>query len=296
MKTQTSILLAFLLNLGFAILEFFGGILTGSVAILSDAIHDLGDAISIGISYFLEKKSHKQPDDTYSCGYARFSVMGSVITIMILLFGSILVIIGAIHRILTPTPISYDGMIIFAIFGVAMNLAAAIVTRGKGSLNQRAVNLHMLEDVLGWVVVLTGALVMRFSDFYLLDPLMSMGVALFILVHAVMHLKEVVELFLEKTPAGISLPAIKAQLLAIDGIQGVHHLHIWSMDGMTHYATLHIVTGADSHVIKSKVRACLEAHNITHVTVEVEHPDECCEHMICQVPLCTCSHHRHHHH
>ena len=297
MKTENNILLAFILNLSFAVLEFFGGIFIGSVAILSDAIHDLGDAVSIGISYFLERKSHKKPDDKYTCGYARFSVMGSVVTTLILLFGSILVIIGAVQRIISPTPIAYDGMILFAIFGVIMNLAAAIITRGKGSLNQRAVNLHMLEDVLGWVVVLVGAVVMRFSNFALLDPIMSMGVALFILFHAVRNLKEAIDLFLERVPHGIRVSDIKAHVEAVEGVMDAHHIHVWSMDGQSHYATLHIkvAEGSDTRHIKEVVRAELAAYGIIHVTLELEAPTENCHCVECDLTLATTLGHHHGH-
>ena len=96
MKTEKNILIAFILNLAFSIFEFAGGIFTGSVAIISDAVHDIGDAVSIGISYFFEKKSKKQPDEKYTYGYARYSIIGSVITTLILLFGSVMVIFNAI--------------------------------------------------------------------------------------------------------------------------------------------------------------------------------------------------------
>ena len=156
MKTEKNILIAFILNLLFSILEFFGGFLTNSVAILSDSIHDFGDALSIGISYFLERKSKKKADDKYTYGYVRFSVLGGVITTTILLVGSILVIIGAVKRIFNPVEVNYSGMIVFAILGVILNCIAAYVTREGDSINQKSVNLHMLEDVLGWIIVLIG--------------------------------------------------------------------------------------------------------------------------------------------
>ena len=114
MKTEKNILIAFILNLTFSVFEFIGGVVTGSVAIVSDAVHDIGDAVSIGISYFLEKKSKKQPDEKYTYGYARYSVIGSVITTLILLFGSFMVISNAVNRIITPVEINYNGMILFA--------------------------------------------------------------------------------------------------------------------------------------------------------------------------------------
>ena len=226
MKTEKNILVAFILNLAFSIFEFIGGIFTGSVAIVSDAVHDIGDAASIGISYFLEKKSKKQPDETHTYGYARYSVIGSVITTLILLLGSAAVIYNAVLRIITPTEINYNGMIVFAVVGVVVNFLAAFFTRHGDSLNQKAVNLHMLEDVLGWIVVLIGAIVMRFTDFAILDAIMSIGVALFILINAIRNLKEVLDLFLEKTPCGVSITEIKEHIMEIDGISDVHHIHV----------------------------------------------------------------------
>ncbi len=179
MKTERNILIAFILNLAFSIFEFVGGIITGSVAIMSDAVHDIGDAASIGVSYFLEKKGEK------------YSIIGAFITTFTLLIGSIVTICNAIGRLMEPAKINYDGMIVFAIVGVCVNLCAAFVTREGDSLNQKAVNLHMLEDVLGWIVVLVGAVVMRFTDFILLDPIMSIGVSAFILINAIRNLIEI---------------------------------------------------------------------------------------------------------
>ena len=180
MKTERNILIAFILNLAFSIFEFVGGIITGSVAIMSDAVHDIGDAASIGVSYLLEKKGEK------------YSLIGAFITTLTLLIGSSITIYNAIRRLFAPTEIHYEGMIVFAIVGVCVNLCAAFVTREGDSLNQKAVNLHMLEDVLGWIVVLIGAIVMRFTDFTLLDPIMSIGVSAFILINAIRNLKEII--------------------------------------------------------------------------------------------------------
>ena len=298
MKTEKNILIAFILNLAFSVFEFIGGVFTGSVAIISDAVHDLGDAASIGISYFLEKKSKRQPDEKYTYGYARYSVIGGVLTTMILLFGSVVVIFNALNRIAKPTEINYDGMIIFAVIGACVNFGAAFFTRDGDSLNQKAVYLHMLEDVLGWVVVLVGAIVMRFTDFALIDPIMSIGVAVFILINAIKNLKEAADLFLEKTPHGVEVEEIREHITEIDGVLDVHHIHIWSMDGQANYATMHIVTNSDSHQIKEKVREELQEHGIFHATLELETSDEHCHETYCHIEVSKTSsgHHHHHHH
>ena len=297
MKTEKNIGIAFALNLAFSIFELIGGLFTGSVAILSDALHDVADAASIGLSWFLEKKSQKQPDEHYTYGYGRFSVLGSVITTCILLVGSVVVIYNAIGRLIHPPAIRYDGMILFAIIGVCVNLAAAFVTREGDSLNQKAVNLHMLEDVLGWAVVLVGAIVMRFTDLRILDPLMSIGISLFIFINAAKNLGEIGDLFLEKTPHGVDLEELEHHLCHIEGVLDVHHIHVWSMDGQRNYATMHVVTNADPAVIKQAVREELAEHGIKHVTLELETEGEHCAAKTCVVDhSCGCGHHHHHHH
>ena len=255
MKTEKNILIAFILNLSFSIFEFFGGLYTNSVAILSDSIHDFGDAVSIGISYFMERKSKKKANNKYTYGYIRYSVLGGVITTTILLVGSILVIIGAVKRIINPVEVKYNGMIILAIIGFILNFIAAYVTREGDSINQKAVNLHMLEDVLGWVVVLIGAIVMNFTDIKIIDPIMSIGVSIFILINSLKNLKQVLDLFLEKTPNDIDIEELKNHLLKINGVDDIHHIHVWSIDGYNNYATMHIVSKSKNiNNIKKEIR------------------------------------------
>ena len=295
MNTQRNILIAFLLNLGFSVFEFFGGIFTGSVAILSDAVHDLGDALGIGVSWFLERKSKRAADHTYTYGYARFSVLGSVFTCGILLLGSVGVVVSAVGRLMNPVPIRYDGMILFAVVGVAVNLTAAFVTREGESLNQKAVNLHMLEDVLTWMVVLVGAVVMRYTDWTVIDPLVSVAVAVYVFIHAVGHLRAAVDVFLEKVPDGYAVEDIKTRVEAIEGVADVHHVHIRSIDGYTHAASLHVVADGDPAAVKAAVRAVLGEMGIAHVTVEVEAEGEVCGQPWCDLTECH-NHNGHHHH
>jgi cobalt-zinc-cadmium efflux system protein len=220
--------------------------------------------------------------------------MGGLVTTAILLMGSAAVIIGAVQRLIQPEPIHSDGMILFAVIGAAVNVAAAWFTREGDSLNQKAVNLHMLEDVLGWLTVLVGAVVMRFTHWVLIDPLLSIGVAVFILVHALKNLKEAIDLFLEKTPHGINVKEIREHIARLDGVLDVHHIHIWSMDGQAHYATMHIVTNGDAYQIKEKVRAEAQEHGISHVTLELESEGEHCHEKNCSVTFTTHAHCHHH--
>ena len=275
-------------------LEFIGGILTGSVAIASDAVHDLGDAATIGLSYLLEKKSTRQPDETHTYGYARYSVIGSAVTNLILLFGSVLVTANAVPRLINPVKVNYDGMLLFALIGVFVNFGAALLTRGGKSLNQKAVNLHMLEDVLGWVAVLIGAIIIRYTGFDIIDPILSVIIALFVFLSSARNLCESVDLFVEKTPRGIDVKEIIRDLSSVDGVLDVHHVHVWSMDGQCGCATMHIRTNAEPCQIKVAVRSELALHGIRHVTIELEAEDE-----VCCAPQCVAEHkhdHGHHHH
>jgi len=298
MKTERNILIAFLLNMSFSIFELVGGIFTNSVAIISDAVHDFGDSISIGISYFLEKKSKKKPDNKYTYGYTRYSILGAIITNTILITGSILVIVNAIKRIINPVEINYEGMIIFAVFGVIVNFLATQFTKEGDSLNQKAVNLHMLEDVLGWLVVLIGAIIIKFTEINIIDAIMSIGVAIFILVNALKSFKSIVDLFLEKIPNGIEIEELKEHIFEIKNVIGVHHIHVWSMDGFNNYATMHVVTDLkDTKELKNEIKEELKEHGISHTTIEIEEAGYECDETECTVDTeHQHTHHHHHHH
>ena len=296
MKTDRNILIAFILNLCFSIFEFIGGIFTNSVAIISDAVHDMGDAMSIGIAYFLEKKSKKGPDNKYTYGYARYSVLGATITTIILVVGSILVILGSIDRIINPADINYNGMIIFAIFGIVVNFAAVYLTKDGNSLNEKAVNLHILQDVFGWVVVLVGAVIMKFTNIMIIDSILSISISIFILFHAFEHLKEILDLFLEKTPSDIDISKIKEHILKIEDVKDVHHIHVWSIDGINNYATMHVKVDKDYIKIKQKIKEELKQHGIRHVTIELENEEELCENEECHIDNEETFEHHHHHH
>ncbi len=295
MKNNKKMLVAFILNLFFSVFEFFGGIFTGSVAILSDALHDLGDSISIGSAYFLEKISHKKADNKYTYGYYRYSLLGSAITTFILLSGSAAVCYNAAQRILSPQQINYNGMIIFAVIGFIVNTAAALLTKSEDSLNTKAVNLHMLEDSLGWTIVLICAIVMRFTNLWILDPILSISLAVFIFINAAKNLKELIYIFLEKSPESINIEELEHHLKEIEGVKDIHHIHLRSLDGFTHEATLHIVADGDTAEIKKAVKNELKNHGIAHSVIETEALGEECIDKHCDIGEHKhhCCHHHH---
>lgn len=281
-KTDENILVAFILNFLFLMLEVVGGILTGSIAIMSDAVHDFGDVLSMGVSYILERKSRKARDEKYTYGYIRYSVIGSVFTTVVLIVGSILILHEAIERLAEPAEVQSGWMIIMAAFGLIVHGLATFVTHGEGSLNQRAVNLHMLEDTLGWIVVLVGAVIIRLTGASFIDPLMSIGVAIFILVMALKNFRSILDLFLEKTPNDVSVKKIVEAAEKVQGVISVHHVHVRSIDGVNNLATLHVVVKKYDSKIKKEVKDALLKCKVKHVTIDMELEGEDCDDEKCE--------------
>ena len=303
-ESSKNILIAFLLNLSFTIIEIVGGIFTNSMAILSDAIHDLGDSISIGMAFFLEKKSEKRADDNYTYGYARYSILGALITSLILLVGSIIVIYTAITRIISPEPVNANGMIILAIIGVIVNGIAVIKTAKGAKLNEKAINLHLLEDVLGWGIVLIGSIVMAIFNIAIIDSILTIVVALYILYHVYKNIKQVFEIFLEKTPEGFDIQKLKAEIKGVSKhIEDVHHVHVWSLEGESTICTMHVllknILSKDEMIkLKNEIKEEAEHHfGISHLTLEFEYMGEKCKEVDCAVcdAKKSCAHHHHHH-
>lgn len=256
---------AFLLNLLFAAVELVGGLLTGSVAILSDALHDTGDTVSIGLSCLLERVSRRPADGDYTYGYRRFSVLGSVFTGASLLVGSAVVVWQSVDRLLHPQPVHSIGMMGLAVFGVIVQGVSVLLTKDGESLNLKTLNLHLLEDLLGWLVVLVGGGVIALTGLTWIDPVLSLALALYIAHHALEHLGEALAVLLDKSP--LDTEAVAAQLAALEGVKEVRHLHIRSIDGVHHRAEVTVVAVAP---VGQAVKETLIACGIEHTTVEIE--------------------------
>ena len=240
-----NIKVAFLLNLGFTIIEIVGGILTGSLAILSDALHDLGDSLSIGLSWYFQKLSTKGKDRKYSYGYKRFSVLGALINAVILLVGSLIVLSQAIPSLLSPNQVDEKGMFWIAIFGVVVNGAAVLRLRKGSSLNEKVISLHLLEDVLGWIAVLIGSVLIMQFDWYFIDPLLSILISIFIIYNLVKNLRSAMDIILQTTPSNIELDKVESEILTLKPVCEIHDCHIWSMDGEYNVFSAHIVLDQD---------------------------------------------------
>ena len=274
--------LAFFLNLAFTILEFIGGMYVNSVAIVSDAVHDLGDSLSLGTSWYLDKKSKEKSNSTFSFGYRRFSLLGALINSLVLIAGSIYVIYEAVGRLFEPEHSDADGMIIFAIIGVAVNGFAAYKLSSGKTMNEKVVSWHLLEDVLGWVAVLIVAIVLKFEDIHYLDPALSLLITMYILWNVVKRLKDTLFIFLQGVPRDIDLDEIRNSLLSIDKVASMHHTHVWSLEGEHHVFTAHIKLQyirefKEIVAVKKEVKDVLKKYSFEHYTIETELDDETCE-------------------
>jgi cobalt-zinc-cadmium efflux system protein len=277
-----NIKIAFFLNLAFTIIEIIGGFWTNSMAILSDALHDLGDSLSLGVSWYLQNYSKKGPDYKFSFGYSRFSLLGALINSIVLLGGSVLILSRAIPRIFNPEPVNAKGMIVFAVLGIFINGAAVLRLRKGKSLNEKVVTWHLLEDVLGWVVVLIGSVILNFKDLPIIDPLLSMGITLYILYNVVKNLKKVMNVFLQGVPEDISIEEIEKLVEEKTEALSVHHTHIWTIEGERNMLSTHVkipdnYNSQDIINLKKNIRKLLKEKNIEHVTIEMEYETEECE-------------------
>ncbi len=280
-QPQGNLKIAFLLNVFFTIFEFIGGWYVNSIAIMSDAVHDLGDSVSLGIAWLLAKKSTQKANKTFSFGYYRFSLLGAFINSMVLIAGSVYVITEAINRLIYPEYSNAKGMFWFAVVGIIVNgYGAWKVSKGK-SLNEKVIIWHLLEDVLGWVAVLIVAIIMHFYSTPYLDPILSLLITVFILYNVVKRLKETMIIFLQGKPKNIDYQTIENKLQTIPGVDSIHHLHIWSLDGEHNVVTVHVktsknVTLEDINALKSNIKQLLSEYSFSHITVEIDFNNESC--------------------
>ncbi len=270
---------AFFLNLSFTLLELVGGVLVNSVAVLSDALHDLGDSVSLGLAWALEHYANRKSDQRFSYGYRRFSLLGALINGLILIGGSLFIFAETLPRLSQPESFNVPGLILFAIVGVVANGAAALRLRGSSSTNAQVVGWHLIEDVLGWAAVLIVGVVSLFADVPILDPILSLLIMAFVLVNVLRNLRKTAALFLQGVPRSVDLEAVRANLLSIAGVELIHHLHVWSLDGQHNVVTAHLVVpGATDKAgiirIKQAAVRAIQALDVAHVTLEVEYDDE----------------------
>ena len=282
MKSSKNMTIAFLLNFSFAIIEFIFGLLFHSSAVLADAIHDSGDALAIGLSTLFEKISTKKEDRNYTLGYKRYSLLGALLTSVILLIGSTLVIVENIPKLFAPERVNYDGMLVLGIVAIVVNTAASRVVSHGHSHNESILSLHFLEDILGWVAVVVVSLILRFTDWYFLDPLLSLVIAGFILSKALPKFWENIQIFLDHVPSDVDLSQLYQEIAALENVRAITQLNVWTTDGLEKFAMLHICLENPNLLAETQasLRQKLLAYGIAKVTIQTdeslqEHQEYC---------------------
>ena len=272
MKAKYTVWVAFFLNLSYAIVEFIAGGIFGSSAVLADSVHDLGDAIAIGISALLETISNREEDRHYTLGYKRFSLLGALVTAVILITGSILVILENIAKIFHPQSVNDEGIFWLGIIAITINVLASLVIRKGQTKNESILSLHFLEDTLGWVAVILMAIVLRFTDWYILDPLLSIAISFFILSKALPRFWSTLKIFLDAVPEGVDIQKIKTDLAELDHVASINQLNLWTMDGLEKNAIVHVCLKEMEHMetCKESIRIFLKDCGFQNITIEVD--------------------------
>ena len=282
MKSSKNMTIAFLLNFSFAIIEFIFGLLFNSSAVLADAVHDTGDALAIGLSTLFEKISTKKEDREYTLGYKRYSLLGALLTSVLLLVGSTLVIVENVPKLFAPEKVNYDGMLVLGIVAIVVNTAASRVVSHGHSHNESILSLHFLEDILGWLAVILVSLILRFTDWYFLDPLLSLVIAGFILSKALPKFWENIQIFLDHVPSDVDLSQLYQEIAVLENVRAITQLNVWTTDGLEKYAMLHICLENPNLLAETQavLRQKLLAYGIAKVTIQTdeslqEHQEYC---------------------
>ncbi|MEX2803957.1 cation diffusion facilitator family transporter [Streptococcus sp. H31] len=272
-QSSNRIFIAFLANFCFALIEMVFGRLFNSSAILADAIHDFGDALAIGTSYYFERVSKRRSDYKYTLGYLRFSLLGALMTAVILILGSVFVLVENVPKLFNPEPVNYRGMFILGLIAIVVNVIASRVLNSDASEHESVLSLHFLEDILGWLAVIIVSLVLRFTDWYFLDPLLSIIIAGFILSQALPKFIKNLSVFLERSPANFDIRQIEKDILKLDSVRAINQLNVWSLDGRRNIAMVHLLVTSDCNeqLIKDQVHHIFHAYNIIESAVECDH-------------------------
>ena len=272
MKAKYTVWIAFFLNLSYAIVEFIAGGIFGSSAVLADSVHDLGDAIAIGISALLETISNRKEDSHYTLGYKRFSLLGALVTAVILMTGSVLVILENITKLFHPQAVNDEGILWLGIIAVSINVLASLVVRKGKTKNESILSLHFLEDTLGWLSVILMAIVLRFTDWYILDPLLSLVISFFILLKAIPRFWSTLKIFLDAVPEGVDIKQVKSDLERLEYVASINQINLWTMDGLEKNAIIHVCLKeiGQMEVCKESIRTLLKDCGFQNITIEVD--------------------------
>lgn len=266
---------AFFLNLTFTIIEVIGGIISGSIAILADSLHDFADTLSLGAGWYFERKSEKKSSDKYSYGYARFSLLGALINATTLLLGSIFIIYKSITRIINPQMPDVYWMLGIAIIGILLNGFAVWKLKSGKSMNKQVMTIHLLEDAVGWVAVLIGSIILLFYNIPVIDPILAIVINVTVLIFVMSKLVNAIKIMLQRVPPNVNLPELRQKILCLGNVIKVEHLHVWSLNENKLVVSAHLITKGiadlkESEQLKEQVHQFFSDLETEHITIDIK--------------------------
>lgn len=272
-----------LLNLSITIVQIVGGLISNSLSLLSDAIHNLGDSSAIFIAFLAGKASRKKPDERRTFGYKRFEILAALLNAIVLISICIFLFYEAFKRFQNPEPIQGKLMMIVAVFGLLANLISVLaLEKDKDhSLNVKAAYMHLLGDTLSSGAVIIGGVAIWLFNIYWIDPLITVLVGIYIVWHTWEIVQQTIDILMQSTPEGINLQELKMKVEKIDGIENIHHVHVWKLDDTqihleAHVNLVHDVTMTEMMAIQNDVENVLKNDfRIGHVTLQMGY--NCCD-------------------
>lgn len=268
-----------LFNFAITVVQIIGGIISNSLSLISDALHNLCDASAIFIAFLAGKRSSKKPDKHRTFGYKRIEILAALFNSVVLIAISIYLFFEAYHRFITPEPIKGKIMFIVASFGLLANLISVLVlNKDKNqNLNIKAAYLHLMGDTLSSVAVIWGGIGIWLYQIYWLDPVITIAVSLFIIYHTWGVVKQTVDILMQTTPSNIDISEIKYKVEKLKEIENIHHVHVWKLDDKQTHFEAHInlkknISMGKMMTIKQKVEHVLKHHfKIHHITLQMEY-------------------------
>lgn len=281
-RNRRDLTITLVITAGYCLVEFAGGILTNSLALLSDAGHMFADVAALGLSLFAIRLAQMPPTASKSFGYHRVEILAALVNALFLWGIVALIFVEAYRRFLSTPQIKSAGMIAVASIGLGVNVASLLVLRRSQaeSLNMRAAFVHVLGDALGSVGAVLAGIAIMLANWTVADPLVSVGIGLLILYSSWEIIRDAVDILMQGTPRGMRVDEVEECLLGIGGVRQVHDLHIWSLTSGRSHLSAHLVICAESepHAIIDAAQTKLhEQFGIDHTTVQVDREVECAE-------------------
>ncbi len=279
---KRALTISFFLIAGFMFVEFIGGYLTNSLALLSDAGHMLSDAVALGLSLsaLIFGARAATPSKTY--GYKRFEILAALLNGVVLILISIFIFKEAIERLSAPPQVIGKGMMIISVIGLIINIIVAWILHSQGSteenLNVRSAFLHVIGDLLGSVGAIIAAILIMSFNWYIADPIASMIVSVLVLYSGWNVLKESVNILMEAKPSNIDSDKVISTLQSVDGVEGVHDLHIWMITSEFSSMTVHLKVNSNADrdfILEESKRLINKEFGLKHVTIQIEGREIC---------------------